>query len=233
MNGQMLKALLWKEWRETRWKWLAFYVAFHIPAIIGTLVFTFNKWVRFDIMVMNNSMANQYLQTFLLVQSGFVITAGLFLIAFFAGGAVAPEIDNRSMFFLFERPIRRRQILLVKFAVGAIQAIVCVGFSIITTLSLGYAALVVVASGVTVSGTWHQFVSVLASGLRGTLWTGVIGLMVFSATFFFSVIFEKWWVGVIAGAVSLIGMFYFLGGQIFEWILTNVINSSKAGQLNL
>ena len=93
MNRNILKALLWKEWRETRWKWLAFYAAFHIPAIIGTLIFVFNKWLRFDIMVMNNSMAKQYLQSFLLVQSGFVITAGLFLIAFFAAGAVAPALS--------------------------------------------------------------------------------------------------------------------------------------------
>jgi hypothetical protein len=29
---------------------------------------------------------------------------------------------------------------------------------------------------------------------------------------------------VIAGAVALIGMFYFMGSSIFDWILTNVIN---------
>jgi len=229
MNRQMLKVLLWKEWRETRWKWLAFFAAFHIPAIIGVLVFTFDKTVRFDIRVMNDGMVNSYLQGFLLVQSGFVITAGLFLIAFFAAGAVAPEIDNRSMFFLFERPIRRWHILSMKFLVGALQAMVCVGFSIITTLTLGYLALLAVSSGVTVPGSWHIYTSIVASGLRGTLWTGVIGLMVFSATFLFSVIFEKWWVGVIAGAIALIGMFYFLGRQIFEWVLTNVTKGAGNG----
>ena len=233
MNRNIFKALLWKEWRETRWKWFAFYAAFHIPAIIGVMIFTFDKWVRFDVMVMNNSMVNTYLQTFLLVQSGFVITAGLFLIAFFAAGAVAPEIDNRSMFFLFERPIHRWHILSMKFLVGALQAMVCVGFSILTTLTLGYFSLVAVASGVTIKGSWHVYVGVIESGLRGTLWSGVIGLMVFGATFLFSVIFEKWWVGVIAGAIALIGMFYFLGGKIFEWLLTNVIKSSNQGSLNL
>lgn len=226
MNREMIKALLWKEWRETRWKWLAFYAAFHIPAIIGGMIFTFNSAVRFDVRVMNGSLATQYLHGFLLIQSGFVVTAGLFLIAFFAAGAVAPEIEGRQMFFLFERPIRRWQILLLKFLVGSVQAIVCVGFSIITTLSLAYFSMVIVASGVTLSGTWHEYTSIIASGLRGTLWAGVIGLMVFAATFVFSVLFEKWWVGVIAGAISLIGMFYFLGKSIFDWILTNVIRAS-------
>lgn len=233
MNREMLRALLWKEWRETRWKWLAFYAAFHIPAIIGGMVFTFNEAVRFDVRVMNSSLATQYLQGFLLIQSGFVVTAGLFLIAFFAAGAVAPEIEGRQMFFLFERPIRRWQILLLKFVVGSVQAMACVGFSIVTTLSLAYFSMVIVASGVTLSETWHQYLSILASGLRGTLWTGVIGLMVFAATFLFSVLFEKWWVGVIAGAISLIGMFYFLGRTIFDWILTNVIRNSGRQGLNL
>src|SRR5205085_2079158 len=97
---------------------------------------------------------------------------------------------------------------------------------IVTTLTLGYLALLGVASGVTVPGSWHIFIDTVQSGLRGTLWTGVIGLMVFSSTFLFSVIFEKWWVGVIAGAIALIGMFYFLGAKIFEWLLTNVFKNS-------
>jgi hypothetical protein len=57
--------------------------------------------------------------------------------------------------------------------------------------------------------------------------------MVFSATFLFSVIFEKWWVGVIAGAIALIGMFYFLGGKIFDWILVNVFKNTGGNGLNL
>ena len=37
MTGNILKAMLWKEWRETRWKWLAFACAFLTGLIFGYL----------------------------------------------------------------------------------------------------------------------------------------------------------------------------------------------------
>lgn len=224
MNRNMVKALIWKEWRETRWKWLAFYVAFHIPALLGVLAFTFDRSFRFDIMVLSNPLSRQYLNIFLIFQSGFAITAGLFLVAFYAASTVAPEIEGRQIFFLFERPVRRWLILLVKFVMGAIQNLLCIGLSILSTLLLGYVGLVLVAHNVTIRGSWSEFSVVFSNGLRGTLWTAVIGLMVFAGTFIFSVVFEKWWVGVIAGAMSLIGMFYFMGRSMFDWMLTNVVN---------
>ena len=47
MTREMLKAMLWKEWRETRWKWLAFALAFHIPLGIATLMLALRESVRF------------------------------------------------------------------------------------------------------------------------------------------------------------------------------------------
>jgi ABC-type transport system involved in multi-copper enzyme maturation permease subunit len=224
MNREIVKALLWKEWRETRWKWLAFYIAFHIPALLGTLAFIFDRNFRFDVMVLSNPMTRQYLNIFLVFQSGFAITAGLFLVAFYAASSVAPEIEGRQMFFLFERPVHRWLILLLKFLVGAAQMVLCIGLSILSSLLLGFTALVAVAGNVTLKGAWPEFFTVFSNGIRGSLWTAVIGLMVFAGTFIFSVLFEKWWVGVIAGGVALIGMFYFMGRSMFDWILTNVVN---------
>jgi ABC-type transport system involved in multi-copper enzyme maturation permease subunit len=137
---------------------------------------------------------------------------------------------SRQMFFLFERPIRRREILLLKFLVGLAQAIVCVAFSILTTLTLTYVSLLVIAGGVTVEGSWSEYLRIMGNGLRGTLWTGLLGATVFAGTFLFSVLFEKWWVGVIAGAISLVGMFYFLGESLFDWLLANVIRGSRGPQ---
>lgn len=147
MTRAMRRALVWKEWRETRWRWLAFVLAFHLPALIGTFVVLFNERVRFDLAVSTDQMAVTALNLALIVQSGFVLSAGLFLLAFFASAAVAPEIASHEMFFLFERPIRRREILRLKFLVGLIQAILCVGFSILTTLALVYLGLLVLARG--------------------------------------------------------------------------------------
>jgi ABC-type transport system involved in multi-copper enzyme maturation permease subunit len=228
----MLKAMIWKEWRETRWKWLAFALAFHIPLFIAGLTMTLRESARFDLYALSDSVAAQVLEVALVAQSVFLITAGLFLLAFFAVGSVGAELDNRSMFFLFERPVRRWHVLLFKYVVGAVQTTTCVGLSILTTLAVVYLAMAAAATNVTLAGSWGSFVLLISNGVRGTVWTMVIALMVYSATFLFSVWFEKWWIAVIAGAVSLVGMFYYFGVNLFDWIIS-AATRDKSGDVNL
>jgi len=232
VTTNIMRAMLWKEWRETRWKWLAFAFAFHIPLFIAGLTFTFRESSRFDLYALSDSVASQVLEVALVAQSVFLITAGLFLLAFFAVGSIGAELDNRSMFFLFERPVRRWQLLLFKYSVGAVQTTTCVGLSILSTLTLVYFIVAAAATNVTLAGSWGAFTSVVSNGVRGTVWTMVIGLMVYSATFLFSVLFEKWWIAVIAGAVSLVGMFYYFGGILFDLIIS-AATRDKGGDINL
>jgi ABC-type transport system involved in multi-copper enzyme maturation permease subunit len=233
MSAEMLKALLWKEWRETRWKWLAFALAFHIPLFIAGLTLTLRDSSRFDLYALSDAIAAQVLEVALVAQSGFLITAGLFLLAFFAVGSVGTELDNRSMFFLFERPVRRWHILLFKYAVGAVQTTTCVGLSLLSTLTIVYFVMAAAAVNVTLRGSWGAFSTVLSNATRGTVWTMVIALMVYSATFLFSVWFEKWWIAVIAGAVSLVGMFYYFGSNLFEWVISRATRNPHGEGVNL
>jgi ABC-type transport system involved in multi-copper enzyme maturation permease subunit len=229
MTKNILKAMLWKEWRETRWKWLAFACAFHIPLIIATLVVTFREEARFDLYALSDSVVAYAFEFALVFQSGFLITAGLFLLAFFAVGSIGAELDNQSMFFLFERPIRRWQLLLFKYTVGALQTTTCVGLSILTTLAAVYLVTSAAATNVTLNGSWGAFVLLASNGLRGCAWTMVISLMVYSATFLFSVWFEKWWIAVIAGAVSLVLMFYYFGSNLIDWVISKAARTSSGG----
>jgi ABC-type transport system involved in multi-copper enzyme maturation permease subunit len=232
VTNNILKAMLWKEWRETRLKWLAFGFAFHIPLLIAGLTFTLRESNRFDLYALSDSVAAQVLEVALVAQSAFLITAGLFLLAFFAVGSVGAELDNQSMFFLFERPVRRWHVLLFKYVVGAVQTTTCVGLSILTTLTIVYLVTSAAATNVTLAGSWGAFAMVASNGLRGTVWTMVIALMVYSATFLFSVWFEKWWIAVIAGAVSIVGMFYYFGSIIFDLIIS-AATRDKGGDVNL
>lgn len=220
MTKSIMKAMLWKEWRETRWKWLAFAFAFHIPLVIAGLVVTFREEARFDLYALSNPVAVYAFEFALVFQSGFLITAGLFLLAFFAVGSIGAELDNQSMFFLFERPVRRWQVLLFKYAVGAVQTTTCVGLSLLTTLTAVYLVIAAAATNVTLAGSWETFLLVVSNGARGAVWTTVIALMVYSGTFLFSVWFEKWWIAVIAGAVSLVLMFYFFGSNLIDWVIS-------------
>jgi len=233
VTKNILKAMLWKEWRETRWKWLAFAVAFHIPLCIATLVVAFREEARFDLYALSDSVTMYPFEFALVFQSGFLITAGLFLLAFFAVGSIGAELDNQSMFFLFERPVHRWQILLFKYAVGAVQTTTCVGVSLLTTLTAVYLVVAAAATNVTLAGSWDRFALVVANGARGAVWTTVIALMVYSGTFLFSVWFEKWWIAVIAGAVSLVLMFYFFGSNLIDWVISKAAPSSDNINLEL
>ena len=149
MTKSIMKAMLWKEWRETRWKWLAFAFAFHLPLLFtGVSVLLRDTW-RFDLYALSDGAAAMGMELAVVVQTIFLITAGLFLLAFFAVGSIGAELDNRSMFFLFERPVRRWQVLLFKYAVGALQTVTCVGLSLLSTLTVVY--LVIAASATNVS----------------------------------------------------------------------------------
>ena len=239
MTKSIMKAMLWKEWRETRWKWLAFAFAFHIPLVIAGLVVTFREEARFDLYALSDPVAVYAFEFALVFQSGFLITAGLFLLAFFAVGSIGAELDNQSMFFLFERPVRRWQVLLFKYVVGAVQTTTCVGLSLLTTLTAVYLVVAAAATNVSLAGSWDSFSLVVANCARGAVWTTVIALMVYSGTFLFSVWFEKWWIAVIAGAVSLVLMFYFFGQYIIDWVISkakpdgNEINLELYGRLEV
>ncbi len=233
MNKEMLKALLWKEWRETRWKWAAFAVGFHLPLLVAGFVVSFRESARFDLLALSDAVAGQVLEVALVMQSGFLITAGLFLLAFFAVGSVGAELDNQSIFFLFERPLKRWHVLLTKFVVGAVQTMTCVGLSVLSTVAIVYVAMAAAATNVTLAGSRDAFLNVISNGVRGTVWTMIIALMVYSATFLFSVLFEKWWIAVIGGAISLVAMFYFFGGMLFDWVISQATRNPNGDGVKL
>jgi hypothetical protein len=89
------------------------------------------------------------------------------------------------------------------------------------------------ATNVSLAGSWDSFALVVANGARGAVWTTVIALMVYSGTFLFSVWFEKWWIAVIAGAVSLVLMFYFFGQNIIDWVISKAKPDGDSVNLEL
>src|SRR5207237_8066503 len=128
---------------------------------------------------------------------------------FFAVGSVGRELDNRGIFFLFERPVKRWQVLLFKYGVGAVQTTACVGLSILTTLTIVYFLMAAAATNVTLAGSWHSFVVVVSNGARGAVWTTVIALMVDSAAFRFWVGLGRGGSAVVAGAIARVGVVHY------------------------
>ena len=94
----MIGALLWKEWREQRWR-----------CVLGTLVLTTISagLVRAQLMMMTEAVWFTF------------GTLGLLLAVFLAMGSVATERADGTWSFYTARPIRRVDILRAKWLIGA------------------------------------------------------------------------------------------------------------------
>ncbi|MBZ5551412.1 MAG: ABC transporter permease [Acidobacteriia bacterium] len=226
MKWKIITALLWKEWRETRWKWAVLLFSLHIPILFfwGALK---GPWMSFR--GANYFLFREIVDSHFAGQAGFILTGGLFLVAFFASAISVPELESRRMFLLFERPVQRSHLLLLKFCAGGFETIIALGLSLLITISFAYAAVLLLSDDVTWSLSWRPYFHLLGEAFRATLITGGAGLVVFSFTFLLSVVFEKWWVTVAASWIALALFFKFTGYRLLEWVLRFVEVERKFG----
>ena len=223
MLNSATRALLWKEWRETRWKFLAFWAAFHLPLGMAALGLVLQQKNRFAIQTLPSNSLYQGLESIVFVESIFIITMGLALITFFAAGAVSQEVRGRQIFFLLERPVSRFRVLTVKYLVSGLQAYVMAALSPLTALLLAAAGVLMLSR---TTGWWegmNHLLPVMMTALNIGLWRAVIALMVFSIVFVFSVIFERQWAAMGAGPASLVIIFYFF----FEELLLSIFRPTE------
>jgi len=214
MNGSKTKALLWKEWRETRWKFLAFFLAFHPVVWIATVALLVDKENRFSFQTTPAKAIYQALEGVVFAQSMFILTVGAFLIIFYAAGTVSREIASRRIFFILERPVQRWHVLSAKFAISGMQIYTLTALTPLTTLLAAYLGVMLFSRTLSFEASGPQVLSLAGVALKIGLWRGVVGLMVFSLVFSFSVGFEQWWISLGAGVASVITMFYFFGKSL-------------------
>lgn len=214
MNWSKTKALLWKEWRETRWKFLAFALVFHPVIWIAVVALLVDKENRFSLQTLPARHIYSALEGVVFAQSMFILTAGLFLVIFYAAGTVSREIASRAIFFILERPVERWRVLSAKFAVSGAQIYALTALTPLTTLLAAYFGALLVSRTMTLEASWAQVMPLAGTALKIGLWRGVVGLMVFSLVFGFSVRFEQWWISMGAGVVSVIALFYFFGKNL-------------------
>lgn len=219
MNWTMTTALLWKEWRESRWKLLAFFVAFHLPILVLGLAVVLNERERLTFQTTPPAMLYRGLEMVVFMQSMFVLTFGLLLVIFYAAGTLSREIASRRIFFILERPVTRRHLLGVKYALSATQVYALVALTPLTTLLAVYLGFLTLSRTMPFDESLAKLMPLLGTALKTGLWRGVVGLMVFSVVFCFSVVFESWWINMVAGVGSVITMFYFFGEELIKSIV--------------
>ncbi|MBI3949960.1 MAG: hypothetical protein HY314_05845 [Acidobacteria bacterium] len=233
MNWSITKALVWKEWRESRGKFLLFFCAFHLPTLIATLSLIVDEENRFSMQTMPPKTVYPALEIMIFVQSMFVLTVGLFLIIFYGAGTVSREIASRRISFILERPVTRWQALSVKYAMSGLQIYALAALTPLTTLLAAYAGLLILSRTVSVQESLAHVIPLAGTALKIGLWRGVVGLMVFSVVFSFSVAFEHWWINMGAGVASVIAMFYFFGKNLILSIVQPAMGRRHQGEFSL
>ncbi len=217
MSWSMTRALVWKEWRESRLKFLALLGAFHLPLIGFVRAAYFLKRPEHDLLAFK--MAEQHnLYATLFYQSAFAMTIGLFLVAFFGASAFAWDYEGNRVFFIFERPVSRAWFLSVKWTVYAAEALVSACVSLFTTQLFVYFFYNAEGSPV-LAISEEQLTGVLQASVRGALWLAALGLGAFAWSFFFGAWFQKWWTALVAGGAAVgvfLALMYF---RIYGWML--------------
>ncbi len=226
MTRSITKALLWKEWRESRLKFLALFLAFHLP-LVGFLRFaTLLKRPAHDLLAIEQ-MGHKILYATLFYQSAFNLTVGLFLLGFFAASAFAGEYEGNRLFFILERPVPRAAFLAVKSAVYGLEALVCISVSLLTSQLIVYLAYRMDGSPL-LAIPGGDLADVATAGLRGMVWLGALGLVAFTCSFLFAVFFEKWWAGMAAGTITVAVLLYLLYFRIYQWMFFSFTHPSSA-----
>ncbi|MCI0604058.1 hypothetical protein L0156_13740 [bacterium] len=102
MNRKVVEALFWKEWRETRRRWMVFLLIFHLPVFVVLGRLSLDGALRTQVFANANDFnIGKNLLDIVVVQGLFSLTVGLFLIAFHAAGIVAPETEEPADPFSF------------------------------------------------------------------------------------------------------------------------------------
>jgi ABC-type transport system involved in multi-copper enzyme maturation permease subunit len=219
MNWKCFTGLLWKEWRETRLRALLLLLSFLIPNIYLIAKMGLKRAATLPFFTTQFDTATNYIGFVLPFQFYFLITFGLLLIAILGSRMIAPEIENHQIFFLCERPMRRSFIVSAKFLVGAAEVCAAVALSIEITRITFFLLSPLVLKDATLSLAWHSIANLRLFGttLVYSSTVGILGIAVFSAALFCSVLFNKWWIGEAIGIMTFILLFHFSNWNVFIW----------------
>mgnify|MGYP001437673951 CR=1 FL=1 len=191
MSWKILRVLLWKEWRQSRSTWLALTLMFNSGVLMFILLITLSESVRISYSNRSIDQIDHMLRSTLMMQSLFVITVGLFLIVYFASKSVSQEVDRQHLFFLFERPIHRYQVLLVKYLAGITQAFISTGSSLFTVAITVLGIVWLLSPDLTLDQVGSSYVDFASHGIRGIPWFGAVSTLIFTATIIEGLRFER------------------------------------------
>src|SRR5258708_22028336 len=124
----MIRAIIWKEWREHRAKYIAYWLVINSPVLLVALAVGISAAARTPFADLSDGTVLKYLPLALgepvLLAFAFLLVTGYLAVATFA-----PEIEDGSLFFVSEQPVSRGRYIAMKLLIGGLQTVLAVCFA--------------------------------------------------------------------------------------------------------
>jgi hypothetical protein len=202
----MIRQIFWKEWHEHRSKYIGYWLTLHAPIVILALAIAFTSGARAPFADLSDALVAKYLPLSL-GEAFFALTIFLILTGYLAVATFSPEIEDRSLFFLYEQGLTRKQHLTIKMIYGALHVALATFCSILLLPLVSY-GLMLASGKATVAGSGAAFGHVMAVAVRAGIWCTLIALAAFTASVLIAALVPKWW---LASLVSVIVTVVFVG----------------------
>jgi hypothetical protein len=202
----MIRAIFWKEWHEHRSKYLGYWLTLNAPTLLLAIGIAFSRFARIPFADLSDGTAMKYLPLALL-QPLLVATLFLLLTSYLAVATFSPEMDDRSLFFMYEQPVSRKVFLAVKFLYGACHVVCATSFAILLMPSAAY-IMMLISGKVTAAGSVAAFSVVMGAAGRSAVWCSLISLAGFSVSALISAVVPRWWLAAIVSVTLTFGLIY-------------------------
>jgi len=199
----MIRAAFWKEWREHRLKYGAYWLALNLPILIPALCIAVNKGARAPFADLSNATAMKYLGLAMVAECYAVVTIFMLATGFLAAATFSPEQEDRSVFFLFEQPMERWRYPACKLLHGLLQVGTAIVFAVLFAPFLAW-VLMLAGGRVTLAGSLGTMQTVMLAGLRGALSCWLISAVIFAACALITSIWPRWWIAIVGVVVWVI-----------------------------
>lgn len=195
----MIRAIVSKEWHEHRSKYLGYWFTLNVPLLLLALGIALTTVGRVPFADLSDAMTMKYLPLSL-VESFLVVTIFLILTGYLAVATFSPEIEDRSVFFLFEQPISRKRYVAIKLLNGAGHVVLATCFAIFLFPVAAW-VMMLLSGRVTVAGSSVAFALVMAVAVRVAVWCSLVSVAAFTASAFISALVPRWWLAALCSVV--------------------------------
>lgn len=227
----MIREIVWKEWRENRWKYVSLWLVFNLPILVLTVLLGVSRQARTPFADLSNQTFMKYLPLGLFESAA---TVSLFLLAtgFVGVTTFLPEVEDKSLFFVFEQPLARWRYAAVKILNGGAHVALAVLAASLLAPATIY-AMMLLGGKVTTAASGAAFVAILGAALRAGAWCALVSVAVFAGAALIGSVVPRWWLATACMFVFVFGFANvvmsdnrFLNGDAFFDLFADAPNGS-------